>query len=120
MDFDCSLSSYQVLIMTSLMLTVLCCISAAGQILTSSALNCGVEMKGLSRYVRKSKKFNVKRGIGSFYEMIKMVVIGRKIYARMFRTSYTICFSSDEEGCQLFHSKEISYITLSYFGLFEN
>lgn len=94
-------SPYQVLNMTSLTLTVHCCISAAGRILTSSALNCVVEMKGLSRCVRKSTKFNKrlksfqKGGIVTFYETIKMVVIGWKINLRMFRTPYTICFSSD-------------------------
>ena len=40
--------------MISLTLTALCCISADGQILTSSALNFAVEMKGLSRYIAKN------------------------------------------------------------------
>lgn len=54
-----ALFTYQVLIMISLTLTVLCCISAAGLILTSNALNCGVEMKELSRYVVKKALKNV-------------------------------------------------------------
>lgn len=53
-NVDRTLFSYQVLIMISLTLTALCCISADGQILTSSALNCAVEMKGLSRYIAKN------------------------------------------------------------------
>lgn len=79
-DFDYSLSPYQVLNMISLTLTVHCCISVAGRILTSSALNCVVEMKGLLRCVRKSKKFNKhlktfqKGSIVSFYETINLIV----------------------------------------------
>lgn len=86
MDFDHTLVSYQVLIMISLTLIVHCCFNAVGPILTSSALNCAVEMKGLSRYVRKSKKFNKhlktfeKPGIVSFYKMIETLASDNSFY----------------------------------------